>query len=92
MPHRGQYIHARVRRHPHGGRTVVNGTCVEITRIRPIHADLPGRAVTAAMVVNGELWVVSDPSKCDVGWHLCRMLARLTPGLAALLPHLHALS
>lgn len=59
--------------------------CPRITRIRAFHRALPGRAVSAAMCIDGgELWVVLDPSKTAAAEHARHMLTAFGPHVTAL--------
>jgi hypothetical protein len=54
---------------------------------RTMSRPLPGRALSAAMIVHGELWIIVDPSKEDALDHARKMLLGMSlPPMRELVP------
>jgi hypothetical protein len=56
--------------------------------VRKLWRSLPGRAVTAAMIVNGELWIITDPRKRGAAEQADKMMQSISPRMSALLHQL----
>lgn len=53
---------------------VLGGGCVSMESVRVVYDSLPGRAICAATVVDGVLWLVLDLDKASAPRHALSMI------------------